>query len=162
MKREDLRPNLSTFSIEMFSHFQLTILTKHRYVTGELTGCNSIKSKYVQWNIRHTSPKFAVTKKSSTQGFTFLLTYYEGKTRRGNERWYWITRLRLLWRHSIQCKLRNDQKENWGLLDKEELTSCFSCWKGSEATLHTHAYGRFHFSPLWSMHLLLFGHEESF
>ena len=53
--------------------------TEHQHVTGEWTGCNSITDKYVQWNIRHTSPKFAVTKKSSIQGFTFLFTYHEGK-----------------------------------------------------------------------------------
>ena len=44
--------------------------------------------------------KWAVTKKSSIQGSSSLLTYYEEKTRRGNERWYGVTRLRWLWQQS--------------------------------------------------------------
>ena len=49
----------------------------------------------------------------------FLVHLSWRKTRRENERWYRITKLRMLWRHSIQCKLGSDQKENEAYLKRK-------------------------------------------
>lgn len=68
---------------EMCSHFQLMILNI-KYLTstcnrGILTGWNSIGDKHVYWNISHTSLECAMTKRSSIEGFSFLLTYCDEK-----------------------------------------------------------------------------------
>lgn len=79
--------------------------------------------------------------------FSFLLTYYDEKKQK--REWEMIqnhqAQMALI---ILYCKSRNDQKENRGLLEEEEWTSYFSCWKGREETLHTHVCGRFDFFPL--------------
>lgn len=78
--------------------------------------------------------------------FSFLLTYYDEKKQK--REWEMIQNHQAQMALTIlYCKSRNDQKENQGLLEEEEWTSCFSCWKGREETLHTHVCGRFDFFP---------------
>ena len=64
----------------------------------------------------------------------FFLIYYEEKKQK--REWELIqnhhaynTLTTLCW--ELRKIFRNNQKENLGLLEEEEWTSCFSCWKGS-------------------------------